>query len=274
MNWVRKILGSLEARYYKPGFSLFRTLYLNFRTLPFSQAVRLPIFVYGKLHLYVLNGLIEFRHTPIKRGMVKIGTLDPFTLPDGSGFISLGSKCSRIVFQGPCHIDINSKIRVFGEGEVVFGKFTRIRSGAKLICNGGRIVIGAYTGVSFESTIINSSFHTLYNVRTGKCKSHIQNISIGERCWIANRSIIAPGSRLKQCTIVSSGSYVNKDFTTLEAEYQMLGGRPAKLLKSDIARIFSPILEMNVTEYFMEHPDVAEYIISEFDDISDLEKEF
>ena len=47
MSLIKRILGSLEARLSQPWFNPWRTLYFNFRTLPFSQAIHLPIYVYG-----------------------------------------------------------------------------------------------------------------------------------------------------------------------------------------------------------------------------------
>lgn len=96
MSIVRRILGSLEARLSQPRLSLWRTLYVNFRLLPFKEAVKLPIFIYGKVRLFILSGKVQFNST-IYRGMVKIGVNgDSFSLFDNSGYIQLADKNSII----------------------------------------------------------------------------------------------------------------------------------------------------------------------------------
>lgn len=268
MNVFSRILGSIEARIVPPRFRFFRSLYANFRLLPFRQAIKMPIYIYGRVHLYMLNGSLEFRNCEIKRGMVKFGTLDPFNLPDGSGFISLAPK-SKLICHGPVRFDVNSKLRILGDGQIILGKYVRIRSGVKLICNNSYIKIGDYTGVAFESTVINSSFHTVYNVNTRIADKQFKPIIIGKACWIGNRSSIAGGTTLKDHSIVCAGSYVNKDFSVTTEEDQMLGGRPAKLIKCGIRRIFNPQIEFKLIEYFDRNETASCFKIP--DDIEDVE---
>ena len=45
MSVLSRICGSLEARINQPRLSILRTIYFNFRTLPFKQAIKLPIFI-------------------------------------------------------------------------------------------------------------------------------------------------------------------------------------------------------------------------------------
>lgn len=55
-----------------PKLRIFKIIYVNFRSLPFSQAIHLPIYVYGKVRIYCLNGSMEIKG-PVKRGIIKIG---------------------------------------------------------------------------------------------------------------------------------------------------------------------------------------------------------
>lgn len=90
MSLLTRALGSLEARLNQPRLSLWRTLYFNFCTLPFSTAIKLPVFIYSKVHLFELNGSISFENTTIRLGMLKIGiNAESFALCDHSGFIQL-----------------------------------------------------------------------------------------------------------------------------------------------------------------------------------------
>ncbi len=275
MSIVSRICASLEARLNQPWVSVWRTVYFNLRTLPFKQAIKLPVFIYGRVRLFGLNGNVRFENTEIKRGMVKIGrNADSFTLNDGSGYILLGSKSSLIVFEGPASIALNSKTRVV-EGELRFGKYTFIGSNVRIICNGGKIKIGDYSRIAFESVIMNSGFHHVYNSNKKSVVRATRPISIGEYSWVGNRTTVSAGAKTKSHTIVCAGSIVNKDYSIIEGENQMLGGSPAKLIGCGFHRIFSPKLEESLITYFKLHPNEDIYHIENFiDEETEIKSEF
>lgn len=275
MSIFTRILGSLEARLSQPKLNIWRTIYINFRTLPTKQAIKLPIFIYGRVRLFMLNGQIILATENIKRGMIKIGrNADSFSLFDHSGFISLGSKNSRIIFDGPASISLNSKIRV-PAGTLHFGEYVYIGASNRIICNGEYIKIGRYTRVAFESVIMNSGFHHVYNENKQSIVKTTRPIIIGEFCWIGNRSSITAGAKLKDYSIVCSNSLINKDFSSTDGENQMLGGAPAKLIGTGFHRVFSPELESKIEIWFKEHPRESIYHLENFkDNLKDLHAEF
>ena len=256
MNIIAKICGSLEARLSQPRLRLLRTIYFNLRTLPFRQAIKLPVFIYGKVRLFMLNGSVEFKNTEIKRGMVKIGINgDSFNLSDGSGFVSLTSTKSKIIFNGPARIAVNSKIRVVADGILTLGKNVRIGTGAAVICNGGRIGIGDYTGVTWGCVVMNSSFHNVYDSNKGGYVKPTRDIHIGSFCWIGNRSTVYAGAYVPNYTICAATSYVNKNFKELEGVKNLLGGTPAKKIGEGQSRVFSPNIELELYNWFQSNPE-------------------
>ena len=58
-------------------------------------------------------------------------------------------------------------------------------------------------------------------------RPNVQTI-IEDDCWIGLRCLLTPGRHIKKGTIVGMGSVVTKDFP----EYSIVGGAPAKLIKS------------------------------------------
>lgn len=250
MNVIRKICGSLEARLNQPRLSLWRTVYFNFRTMPFHVAVKFPVFIYGKVRLWGLNGRVCFENTSIKRGMVKIGiSADSFSSFDHSGFVQLGSQDSKIVFEGPCRIALNTKIRCVA-GELRFGEFVRIGSDTKMICNGCNIYIGKYTGLTFGCTVMNSSFHYTYDINKNGYRERTFSIHIGAYNWIGNQTTILGKCCTKDYTIVGTGSLLNHDYTKEDGNYPMLVGRPARVVATGIKRVFSPNVENEVNMLF------------------------
>jgi len=274
MEIIRRILGCLEARLSQPRLRIFRTFYLNFRTLPFRQAVKLPIFIYGGVRFLGLNGKVVIESDNIKTGMIGIGkNFESFSLFDHSGFILLGSNRSRIVFEGPASIGINSKIRV-PDGELRLGKYAFIGSNVRIVCNGESIIIGEYTRIAFETVIMNSGFHYVYNMNKHTTARHTRPITIGAYNWIGNRSSVSSGARTKDHTIICAGSLVNKDFTSIDGNNMMLGGSPAKLIATGMCRIFSPAVDERLSEYFRQNPNTDFYEGILFDNAEDIKKEF
>ena len=275
MNLYTRIFASLEARLNQPQLSIWRTIYFNFRTMPFQIAIKFPVFIYGRVRLFGLNGKVKFDNTPIKRGMIKIGyNADSFSLFDHSGFIQLSSYQSTLTFSGPASISVNSKIRICA-GELHLGKYVYIGEGVRIICNGRSIQIGEYTRIAYETIIMNSGFHHVYNSNNQSISCTTRPIIIGKKCWIGNRSSITAGAVLKEMSIVCAGSLINKDYTTFEGDNPMLGGSPAKIIGCGFKRIFSPLYEEKIIQWFAKHPTENIYNVEYFEDnIFDINSEF
>lgn len=273
MNLFKKFFNVLESRLVPPRLSLWRTFYFNFRTQPFSVAIKFPVYIYGRVHFPMLAGCVQI-NGPIYRGMIKIGKQDPFCATTGMGFVFV-SPNARLIFNGPCHISTNVCLRLFS-GELILGKCLLFGSSVIFILNGKKIEIGDYTRIAFNTLIVNSNFHSIVDMETLTIKPHIRDIIIGRKCWIGNNSTISGGTILKDGTIVGAGSYVNKNFTKQVEEHQMIAGRPAKILKSRLSRIWSPMLEMRIIKWFDSHPEGGSYKLSSLDedDIIELEKEY
>jgi len=229
--------------------------------------MKLPVFIYGKVHFFMLNGKIVFDKTKVKCGMVKIGlNADSFSMFDGSGFISLGSPNSRIIFEGPVTISLNSKLRVV-EGELRLGKHTFIGSGVRIICNESNIYIREYTRIAFDTVIMDSGFHYVYDKKKERIARRTYPIEIGSYNWIGNRSTIFGGCYTKEFTIITARSLVNKNFTGEDGEYMMLAGIPAKLIATGLKRVFSSEYDVKITNWFNKHPNENYYLVGKNEDM-------
>lgn len=275
MRIISRICASLEARLSQPWLNPWRTVYFCLRTMPLRVAVKLPVFIYGRVRLFGLNGRVEFEGTPVKTGMVKIGiNSESFGLFDHSGFVQLGSPGARLVFEGPAMVSVNCKLRVVS-GTLRMGAFAYLGEGIRVVVNGSSVSVGAYCRIAYETVIMNSGFHHVWNSNRQSVTRTTRPVTIGDYCWIGNRTSISPGAALKHHSIVCAGSLVNKDFTAAEGEYQMLGGSPAKVIGCGFHRVYSPDFERRVSRWFREHPDENTFHLEEFDDtVGDLPKEF
>lgn len=261
MSIISRICGSLEARLSQPWVSLWRTVWFNFRTLPFKQAIKLPIYIYGGVKIFQLQGNIAILH-PIRKGLIKIGNnTGSFTCKDGSGFVQIVDD-SKIIFEGPCEIGANSKVRVVG-GTLTIGKNVYISSNVRIICNGADMTIGEGCRIAFETLLMNSGFHFVEDLETGMVSYPSRPITLGSFNWVGNRSTISAGARTKPYTIICSGSLIGKDYTATDGDNQMLGGSPAKVIKTGIRRIFNPETDAKLFEWFKNHPDQSKCSVND-----------
>lgn len=257
----------------QPKLNIFKTIYFNFRVLPFYQAMKLPIFFYGKVSFYWLKGDVKFQNTRIKRGMIKFGRNTEFmTGLKKSAFVLL-SPGSLLIFEGPCSFGNDFILRLGDNSALRLGEYTFIGGNVKIICT-KRITIGRYSRIAFESQLIDSNFHFIINTKNNTIKSRDKEIIIGAFNWIGNRSSISKGSRTKDNTIVTSGSLLNKDFTNHDEKYLIVGGSPGRVISTGKKRIYSAKLERIIIEYFKTN-QTFEMRLKEFDDnYSDLNKCF
>lgn len=269
-----KIIDRFLFHLSQPHLNVLKTAYLNFKLLPFHIAIRFPILIYGPVRIYWLLGKIEIRSNNIYRGMIKLGRNNEFfNGVDRSSFILLGEK-SKLIFEGPCAISTNYKIRVAANAQLKFGAYTFIGSSVKIVCT-KYISIGSYTRCAYESQFIDSNFHYVYNESTKEVKQKDGKIIIGAFNWIGNRTTINKGTYTKDHTIVCAGSLLNKKYDDA-IDKQMLGGVPAKIINNGYVRIFSISIEKYINQYFIEHESEKQIILENSGDnnLTELENWF
>lgn len=257
-NFIDKVMYQLS----QPQLNLVKTLYFNFRLLPFHIAIKLPIYIYGPVKFYWLKGKIEIHYPNIYSGMIKLGRNNEFfNGVDKSAFINIGIG-GKLIFEGPCAISNNYKIRIAENATLTLGCYTFFGSAIKFICTNS-IYIGQYTRCAYESQIVDSNFHFVYNEKTRTTTRRNGPIYIGAFNWIGNRTTINKGAKTQDYTIVCAGSLLNKDFSLTPENNQMLGGMPAKLITSGLKRIFSTKIEDEVISYFNKNNEKNNYTFNE-----------
>ena len=205
--------------------NLIKTLYLNFKMLPFKQAIKLPIWIYGKIVFRSLSGQIIIEASNITSGMVKIGkksnyvnTCIPQTILTVNGILK---------FKGNINFLQGNYVLVSKNGYLEFGKTgSMVGSNCKIICF-DRIIVGDNVRMTWECQIIDTSFHYVEQIETKKVSSLTKPIIISDNCWIGNRTTISKGTILPSYSIVTSNSLVNKDYTEYGSNC-MFAGCPAR----------------------------------------------
>jgi acetyltransferase-like isoleucine patch superfamily enzyme len=214
------------------AFLLFRgvpkTLYFNFRCLPFRQAVRLPVLVSPKVALYDVRGKVMI-HGPIRPAMILIGfgELGAF---DFRRARAVWQVAGHVAFDGPVRLSNGFKLSVAPSGTVTFGSGNIGIPESQVICRHS-ITFGTGSGVGWDVLITDTDFHPLLPLE-GEPGPAEAPIEIGDGCWIGARSTIVKGVRLPHDTVVAAGSVVAR---SVEEPNTVIAGNPAKTVRTGVA---------------------------------------
>jgi acetyltransferase-like isoleucine patch superfamily enzyme len=275
---INRILGRIERVLSKTRVNPFATLYLNFRTLPFAQACKLPIYVYGRVKFYNLNGNIII-NAPLKSGMIKLGILQGcFSASKGNAIIYLASE-SKLIFNGPCKFDYNYAIRITNGGIVNIGAYIGFGNDIKIYSENS-ITIGDYCRIPFGTCFMDTNFHYSVDTETGIVRPKSAPIVIGKFNWIGNTTTIMKGTHTPNGAIIASKSFLNKDFVKLgeNKENIVIAGSPAKIVAENSTRVLSIEAEQELNKWFTNNPNEKIYcnkeLLNSYKDTTAYNKSF
>lgn len=226
----------------------FKSLYVNLCFLPFKDAIKMPILIYGKCTLYDLSGNVKFK-VPIQKGLIKIGITDPVRSYHSNSFLSINGNLivgNNVTLRRGINLSIMKNSTLELEDNVYIGDNCTIIV-AKSIC------IKQATRVGNNTTFMDTDFHYLLNLESKTVKPCEANILINENCWIGGNCIIKKSTILPRGTILAGPySMVSKDYTKIIPEFSIIAGSPAKLLVENMRRINNDDTSLMLFEYFTQ----------------------
>ena len=217
-------------------FSLLKTVYFNFRLLPFKSAIRMP---------FAVSARVKIRGC--KKGSITInGPLRPFMISLGFGgsadllhynpkqsYLEV-EEGSHLIFDGKAHFAPHFSVLVKNGATMKIGEGFSCNNGCKLSCVSG-ISFGANCLLGGDVVVRDSDGHKIFSPADGKTslQEHPGSapVTIGNHVWICNKSDILKGVSVGDDCVVSYGSLVVKSFGQSN---QLIGGSPAKVLKEYI----------------------------------------
>lgn len=230
--------------------NLIKTIYVNFKLLPFNQAKKLPIFIYKDTIIYEL-GEIEILSEEITTGMIRWGRMNVKS-PAKYGKIRNEGK---ITFKGRTNIGGSNIIE--NRGNIIFGKDIRIAEGVTIMIR-SKLIIGERTRISSKSFIYDSNDHYTINIENNKVRRITKNIIIGNDNWICTGTFIKKGTVTGPYTLVAAGNtLLCKDYSMIPP-YSILGGIPARIIGNGFRRINNSIEELRLNKFFNNNPDIDE----------------
>lgn len=210
--------------------SLPKTLYFNFRYLPFSQAVKLPILLY-KPRFCCLSGKVRIDAGQVRFGMVRLGVNSANIYPNSGIMLDIRGD---VVFKGVSVIGNASYLSV-GRGQVTFGDSFMATAALRIVCYEA-ISFGDGVLVGWNTLFCDNDFHSVVDNNTGITNRHVGKITVGDRVWIANGCSVMKNSSIPSGVIVGCNSLVNKPLDVPECS--LVAGSPAILKKQNVSWVF------------------------------------
>lgn len=204
--------------------SIPKTLIINYRALPFRQAIKLPIIArYDTKIIEIHKGIIHFSSQPTSF-MVKIG------------------------FSGSEGIVKRKQSICFESGRVVFGKHNVFSEGISLR-NSGELIFGDdfycnrnCTIWSSESISFGNDITLGWDITLRDCDGHMvvsegvpgkvqAPIKIGSHVWICSKSDILKGAGCGDNSVIGYRSLLTKNYNQGNV---LIAGHPAKVIRDNI----------------------------------------
>lgn len=212
--------------------NIIKIIYVNFHFLPFKQAMKLPIDVYGKLRIIGNRGKIII-NGQIRPGMIKLGSqgrdmfpLDPVIL-DVRG---------NLIFNGPFCIGCGSTIRIESGANMSIGGNSRFGAQTILFCE-KEISIGTQVEGSWRCQLMDTDRHEIKDLKNDRIIDSTKPIKIGNSVWIGNNVSLNKGCVIPNDIIVASNSLCNKDYSNI-SPFSVIGGIPASVVSNNKQRIW------------------------------------
>ena len=195
-----------------------------------NQAIKLPIWIY-KLHDHSSRPggkiLIESNGN-IKPGMIRLGFLGGRFYPDcGIEWTNNG----LVIFKGSCRIGNNSSVVVGPQGEMTIGEDFINSCALRLVCF-NRIKIGDEVTIGFDSLLIDTDFHPIYDRSKKAFNKGYGPIIIGNNNWISSQCTILHNVQTPEKCIIGIRSLVTRNIR-LEPSC-LYGGNPLTCLKRNV----------------------------------------
>ena len=204
-----------------------KTFYINFRALPFKDAVKLPLLIFQRTGICSLKGRITVSG-PVKFGMIKIGRCEVSHKRYAHTVLHIDG---TVHFSGKASLGSGSALIVSRGGELCMGKEFRITADTAIICEKS-ITIGEGFLSSWENLIMDSDRHNIFN-KEGELLNPPRPITIGNHVWLGCRTTVLKGTVIPDNCIAAAGSVLTGTFHEPGA---IIGssGKNQQVLKSGI----------------------------------------
>ena len=237
---IKTVINAIELESAQHRVALIKTIILNFNSLPRQIAWKFPIHVYTNTKIISTSGTIDIIDAIPYFGMIKWGWNHSFRSQGKTKIQNRG----KIIFGGEEKIIAGSEIVVFPNAELKIGSNCFIGENVLIYCTNA-IELGTCVTISYQSDISDSDFHYCLDIHSGLVCPKNKSVTIGDYNWIGNRTTIKKGTQTPHHVIVASaGAVLSKNYINTAEPFSILGGCPAKVIKTGMSRIWHNEREM------------------------------
>ncbi len=202
--------------------------------LPLEQAIHWPIHVFTKTDILSSSGEIQIKCNVVEFGMIRWGVYNTFRSKGKTIINNNGKMC----FYGRGSILKGSEISVFPTGVIEIGDKFFIGENVRIFCQNS-ITLGLSVRISYCCDVSDSDYHYIVDTETNVIKPKNRPIVLGDYNWIGSQTAIKKGTITPSHTMVASAyAVLSKDYTGIIPPYSILGGCPARLIKSNSSRVW------------------------------------
>jgi len=195
-----------------------------------KQACRLPILLY-KPDLLKMKGKVFLNAPKVKIGMIQLGMRNVSIFPNTG--IMWENKGGTVVFNGRCIIGNNSFISIGENGHLIIND-DFISSSTLRLVSYRKIEFGVKTRVGWNGIFMDTNFHQIVDMKSGKSNEVRGNILIGNYNWLGTGCSIMHSVDTPERCIFGMGSILTRG--SKYESYCLHGGNPLQILKRDVMR--------------------------------------
>jgi acetyltransferase-like isoleucine patch superfamily enzyme len=210
---------------------------------------------YGKGKFTALSGKITIRSDSVYYGMIRMNQ-DSGGRANHSHITELHVE-GDLIFQGRALIGTGNIITCYRGAKIIFGKDFEMTVQSSIYCY-RQISFGAHVCITHQCQFADSETHFLRNIETQDVACNIKEIQIASHCWIGNRTSVYKGTVLPEHTTVASNSLLNKAYRLPSGS--VIGGMPARLLKTGFERVWNIEDELRLKHLFEEKQNEMEFL--------------
>lgn len=213
-------------QFVKYVISVPKSLFFNFRVLPFKQAVFFPFLVAWDVKLlHLKKGIIRFEGIKVRPILFALGFNGTEEVNSQRGLINLCD--GELVFKGKCNMGEGCVIGVSG-GRLTFGKNFSANKNFFVSCN-KEITFGDDCMLGWNVLLFDATGHVIF--KDGVQKESFRPIHIGNHVWLCAEVHVMKGSSIADGSVVGYRSLVTGRFVEPNS---LVAGSPAQFVQSGI----------------------------------------
>ena len=199
-----------------------KSIYFNYRCLPFEQARKLPVRVRYDTKFGILDKNSIYINGICKRNMIALGYRGGKFVAQSRGYIGISG--GKIIFNGTCNIGEGFGIAVEG-GELSFGENFYANRNFMTECQ-EKISFGDNVLLGWNVSIRDTDGHSINR------KPFTEEITVKNHAWIASDVTVLKGSLISEGSVIACNSTVCG--LKMQENKCLAAGMPARIIKNHV----------------------------------------